>query len=95
MGLGILEDNGKVPHVPGTVLLDEVSAHVEAQTSNLKHGTGKESHIILAPQPSEDPNDPLNWSKTKKDVVLAVLCFGAIINAATQVNLPPFSRAEI
>lgn len=87
MGLGILEDDKKLPHVPGTVLLDEISAHVEAETLNLKHGTGTESHIILAPQPSEDPNDPLNWSKTKKDVVLAVLCFGAIINAATQVKI--------
>jgi hypothetical protein len=92
MGLGILDDDKKLPHVPGTVLLDEISAHVESQTSNLKHGTGKDSHIILAPQPSEDPNDPLNWSKSKKDVVLAVLCFGAIINAATQVNLAPFFR---
>lgn len=26
----------------------------------LKHGKGRFSHIILVPQPSDDPNDPLN-----------------------------------
>lgn len=84
MGIGILDDN-KLSHVPGTVLLDEQAGHSEEQTRNLKHGTGKDSNIILAPQPSEDPNDPLNWSPFMKDFVLAVLCFGSIINAATQV----------
>ena len=86
MGLGILEDN-KLPHVPGTVLLDELAGHTEAQTANLKHGTGKDAHIILAPQPSEDPNDPLNWSAFQKEFVLIILCFGSIVNAATQVKI--------
>lgn len=85
MGLGIIDDT-KLPHVPGTVLLDEKTAHSEGETSNLKHATGSNAHIILAPQPSEDPNDPLNWSVFQKDFALAVLCFGAIINAATQVR---------
>ena len=84
MGLGIVDDHN-LSHVPGTVLLDELAGHTEEQTSNLKHGTGKDSHIILAPQPSEDPNDPLNWPQMRKDLSLAILCFGAIINAATQV----------
>ena len=26
----------------------------------LKHGKGRQSHIILVPQPSDSPNDPLN-----------------------------------
>jgi hypothetical protein len=86
MGLGILDDH-KLAHVPGTVLLDEIAGHTENETANLKHATGSESHIILAPQPSEDPNDPLNWSRFKKDFVLTILCFGAVINAATQVFL--------
>jgi hypothetical protein len=25
---------------------------------------------VLAPQPSDDPNDPLNWSETKKNLIL-------------------------
>lgn len=26
----------------------------------LKHATGRLSHVILVPQPSDSPNDPLN-----------------------------------
>jgi len=87
MGLGIL-DSTKLTHVPGTVLLDEEAGHAEGQTGNLKHGTGKDSHIVLAPQPSEDPNDPLNWSRAKKELVLGILLLGSILNAATQVTFP-------
>ena len=57
-----------------------------AQTNialGLKHGTGKNAHIVLAPQPSEDPNDPLNWSAAKRVTVLLILCLGAMLNAAT------------
>jgi hypothetical protein len=85
MGLGILDDH-KLPHVPGTVILDEEAGHTETQTQNLKHGEGKDAHIILAPQPSEDPNDPLNWPRFRKDVALFVLGLGAIVNAACQVQ---------
>lgn len=80
--LGILEDN-KLAHVPGTVILNEVDAHSELVTSGLKHGSGKNSHIILVPQPSEDPNDPLNWTSTKKLVIVLILGLGTVLNAAT------------
>ncbi|KAL6241457.1 hypothetical protein RBB50_011721 [Rhinocladiella similis] len=79
MGLGVLEP-ASTSHVPGTVLLDQTAAHSEQQTGRLKHGTGKNSHIVLAPQPSEDPNDPLNWSSFKKHLVLAIIFFGVIIH---------------
>ncbi|OCT53129.1 hypothetical protein CLCR_09908 [Cladophialophora carrionii] len=78
MGLGVLEAN-TTAHVPGTVLLDQQAAHSEDQTGRLKHGTGKNSNIVLSPQPSEDPNDPLNWSSVKKHIVLSVIFFGVII----------------
>jgi hypothetical protein len=55
-GFGILEDF-KLEHVPGTALLNDESQPTHA--AGLKHGTGKYSHIVLVPQPSEDPNDPL------------------------------------
>lgn len=32
----------------------------------LKHGRGNFSHIILVPQPSNSPNDPLNVSTKAK-----------------------------
>jgi hypothetical protein len=51
----------KQEHVPGTVLLDDEVAHAEDIAGGLKHGKGRHAHIVLSPQPSEDPNDPLNW----------------------------------
>lgn len=61
MGLGILEDN-KLEHVPGTALVLEderrrEEEHAVARDASLKYDkTGK---ILLVPQPSDDPNDPL------------------------------------
>jgi len=58
MALGILE--AKDEHVAGTVYVYEhAERHIEQVSSerNLKRdGTGK---VILVPQPSDDPNDPL------------------------------------
>lgn len=84
MGLGILEPK-TTTHVPGTVLLDQHAAHSEAVTARLKHGTGQNAHIVLAPQPSEDPNDPLNWSSQKKLRVLLITIYGVIIHAVVPV----------
>lgn len=86
MGFGILEPN-TTSHVPGTVLLDQKAAQSELQTGQLKHGTGKYSHIILAPQPSEDPNDPLNWSWWKKHIILAIIFLGTIVHGVVPVSL--------
>ncbi|KAK5031512.1 hypothetical protein LTR13_007840 [Exophiala sideris] len=85
MGLGVLEQNA-MEHVPGTVLLDDESSHAEIVAGGLKHGTGKDKHIVLAPQPSEDPNDPLNWPAWKKELQLIILCFGQILCVGTNIN---------
>lgn len=77
MALGVLEDL-VMPHVPGTVNLAEKDQE-ETQQSHLK----REGNIILAPQPSEDPNDPLNWPYLKKVYVVAILAFGACLCAST------------
>lgn len=42
---------------------------------------------MLSPQPSEDPNDPLNWPKWKKELIIIILCLGALLNAGTNVCL--------
>jgi hypothetical protein len=72
-------------HVRGTVLLNEKAAHTEILTGGLKNGTRKDRNIVLAPQPSEDPNDPLNWSKAKKEINLLILAFGATLHASVPV----------
>lgn len=69
------------------MLLNEKAAHTEVVTGGLKHGTGKDAHIVLAPQPSEDPNDPLNWPKYQKELNLLVLAFGGTLHAAVSVKL--------
>lgn len=38
-----------------------------------------DGHTILIPQPSSDPNDPLNWSSSKKHIILIILSFNAFI----------------
>jgi hypothetical protein len=60
MAIGILESS-HTPHPHGTVLLaDDKIDNLEAQVSRqLKHGTGNDEHVVLVPQPSDDPNDPL------------------------------------
>ena len=68
--------------MPGTVLLDELAAQSMAVTHDLKHGRGKNADLILIPQPSEDPNDPLNWPQSQKDLQLAILGLGATVFAA-------------
>lgn len=76
--LGIL--NGKVSrHAPGTVVLDDETKPSIDALSQLKHDTGKNKHIILVPQPSDDPNDPLNWPRPKKYFVFVILLWGATI----------------
>lgn len=80
-----MKSDHKLPHVPGTVLLNETAAHSEAVTKSLKHAEGKNADLILTPQPSEDPNDPLNWPQWEKDLHLAILGFGATVFAASFV----------
>ena len=59
MGLAVLElRNGE--HVPGTVVFDSSAADFQDDGNTFKRGSGKDSHLVLIPQPSVDPNDPLN-----------------------------------
>ncbi|KAJ9613284.1 hypothetical protein H2200_003226 [Cladophialophora chaetospira] len=85
MPLGILEDY-HLEHVPGTAPLEMIeSAGIPeaglADSLGLKYDpTGK---IILVPQPSDDPNDPLNWPRWRKEMfIIATIwgtaCVGAI-----------------
>ena len=43
----------------------------EADRSKLK--TAADGHTVLIPQPSDDPEDPLNWPQRKKNTVLVVI----------------------
>ncbi|KAF3395341.1 hypothetical protein DPV78_009215 [Talaromyces pinophilus] len=64
------------------VILNETSGQPQALTAGLRHGTGKNSHIVLVPQPSEDPNDPLNWSLSKKLAIILIIGYGSCLTAS-------------
>ncbi|KAG6829769.1 hypothetical protein H0H92_003559 [Tricholoma furcatifolium] len=63
MAFGILDDTHHLSPVPGTTLLSDLGivhgqeVKIEAG-SDLKRGTGRNAHVVLVPQPSEDPRDP-------------------------------------
>ncbi|KAI9800557.1 MAG: hypothetical protein M1833_003215 [Piccolia ochrophora] len=79
MGLGILEDRS-MEHVPGTVLLNESSTSADTGPANT--GLKYDKKTILVPQPSDDPNDPLNWPLWKRDTILVILCAISVMAAA-------------
>ncbi|PIL31132.1 MFS general substrate transporter [Ganoderma sinense ZZ0214-1] len=83
MVFGILEDH-KLDNVPGTGLLSDrgrVCAGTTDGAADLKRGTGRYSDIILIPQPSDDPRDPLNWPRWKKEA-----CFWTLVFATSLVG---------
>ena len=67
MAFGILDDP-RTPMPIGTVVLDDVFGAAQnidpgdPQFSHLK----RDGHIVLQPQPSDSPNDPLNWPVRQK-----------------------------
>ena len=82
MGVGFILEDNHLAHVPGTIILEEDVAHSETVTGDLKHGTGRNSHVVLTPQPTDDPNDPLNWSQTRKLVIMLITGMGTILYGA-------------
>ncbi|KAI0134300.1 major facilitator superfamily domain-containing protein [Xylariales sp. AK1849] len=92
MPWGLLEDK-YMEHVPGTVFLADQSdvpgEYEEVPREILKHGHGKFSNVILVPQPSDSPNDPLNWPTWRKDAILAIVGLSAAVVGAYGPMLGP------
>ncbi|KUI57443.1 Protein HOL1 [Cytospora mali] len=85
MGLGILEDRAMDGHVPGTTRYFDDPArpqYAAEGTRGLKTDNSGPVPIILVPQPSDDPNDPLNWPLWKRDIITFTLSFSAIFATA-------------
>ncbi|KAJ3575250.1 hypothetical protein NP233_g1218 [Leucocoprinus birnbaumii] len=82
-----LDNAATQAHVPGTALLTDrgVSRGKEIAIDDargLKRGKGRHSHVILVPQPSDDPRDPLNWPRWKKEACFWTLAFAASLDGA-------------
>ncbi|KAL5326993.1 hypothetical protein ACEPPN_004682 [Leptodophora sp. 'Broadleaf-Isolate-01'] len=92
MAFGMLEDK-HMELVPGTACMNDQSdvprEYEKVPREQLKHGTGRYSHVILVPQPSDSPNDPLNWSIWKKDAILLIVGLSASVVGAFGPMLSP------
>ena len=64
--------------IPGTTVLVGEQHEIEGLGISNK----KDSDIILIPQPSKSPNDPLNWSYFRKMLHFIILFFFSMILAA-------------
>ena len=51
-------------------------------TSGLKHAKGRNVDIVLVPQPSDSPRDPLNWPTWKKDLLLLIISIDTAVVGA-------------
>lgn len=60
--------HGHPDWIPGTVHLVDLD-----QTMHSRHADGDKTDIVLVPQPSNNPDDPLNWSRTRKLIFLMSL----------------------
>ncbi|KAF8899280.1 MFS general substrate transporter [Infundibulicybe gibba] len=85
MAFGILEDK-HLEDVPGTALLSDWVLFVGIRP---QEGSGRNSHIVLIPQPSDDPNDPLNWPRWKKEACFWTLAFAASLDGALSPMVGP------
>ncbi|OBZ68455.1 hypothetical protein A0H81_11484 [Grifola frondosa] len=93
MTFGILEDKS-MQNVPGTGLLSDqgiIHGHQVTidEATALKRGTGRHAHVVLMPQPSDDPRDPLNWPRWKKEACFWTLAFAASLDGALSPMVGP------
>ena len=86
MAFGILEPKTKLANVPGTTLLDVHEQAAVDQSRVVKRGTGRNAHVVLVPQPSDDPNDPLNWPLWQRDLLLLLVTICVLLCISTYVH---------
>ncbi|KAK4195135.1 major facilitator superfamily domain-containing protein [Triangularia verruculosa] len=92
MPFGIL-DCKKMEVVPGTAFMSDQDdlppEFAYIPRDQLKHGTGRYKDVILVPQPSDSPNDPLNWPQWRKELILLITSLSAAVVGAYGPMLSP------
>ncbi|KAK6865784.1 MFS transporter-like protein [Apiospora arundinis] len=84
MGLWVLESR-EMEHVPGTTRYYDDPDRPQAinpDTATRAAIKCDKNGIMLNPQPSDDPNDPLNWPLWQRDLITFVLSMTAIFATA-------------
>lgn len=71
--------------------LHDTHKHAPADLSK-----SEDSRVVLNPKTSQDADDPLNWSLTKKNTILAIISFVAFLPdfaaSLSSVSLIPQSK---
>ncbi|KAG6829772.1 hypothetical protein H0H92_003562 [Tricholoma furcatifolium] len=93
-GTALLSDLGIVRGQPEQVNLKITTGAgagvgVGSDLTELKRGTGRNAHVVLVPQPSDDPRDPLNWPQWKKELCFWTLAFAASLDGAVGPMVGP------
>ncbi|RYP34030.1 hypothetical protein DL767_004472 [Monosporascus sp. MG133] len=74
------------PFTASTKVSSSVSFSSAGSKRTIKYGTGKFSAVELSPQPSDDPEDPLNWPLWRKHLnFVALLSMVALIGVMKTV----------
>lgn len=70
--------------VPGTIYFES-----DAETASGLKRHPKRSDVVLQPQPSNDVNDPLNWSRWRKEAYyISILIGTAVVGAIGPIVIP-------
>jgi hypothetical protein len=85
------ESHDGTKEIPGTVHLVDLLG-----TMSARHAEGGQKDIVLVPSPSSDPDDPLNWSSSRKALSTLCMCvytlMVGIASAAIYSVLVPISE---
>jgi len=57
--------------------------------SFLKHGSGQDKDIVLVPQPTDSPRDPLNWPLWRRDLIFLIFATNSGVLSAWGEMLAP------
>lgn len=68
--------------VPGTIHLVDLEGIL-----SVKHASGAQKDVVLIPPPSDDANDPLNWSPARKLTLSASISVSAFPSLSSFENL--------
>lgn len=68
---------------PGTEIMKDVGTHHFVKGSNT-------AHLVLVPQPSDDPRDPLNWSPFWKSTIFCATALSFSLNLGPLALAPMF-----
>ena len=79
----IFGEDAKKPRQDPSDTTGDINAHIldvkELGAEGQGLQTAQDGKTVLIPQPSSDPNDPLNWSRLKKHVILLVITVVAFL----------------